>query len=347
MRARRGHAVPLGMRLLSAVPFAVVFSFALAGGASGCSCVWAGPFLDVAAKAPVIVRVSVEGSHGGSREEPGAIDARLIETLRGEAPHIRFRIWCDNGALCRPPVRDFPIGTEWLIGLNAPGCRKSPDEEYAISVCGQYWLRVEGTEVVGNIDDPSGPQASQRAALDVVRARMQARLDADTAGTSEHFVGEIRAGERFDRPFGGHYRFVLEPMATGWLIVVREDGRDEDLARLTPPLHFTPNPREIEGWHFRNSDNTGPNEAGEKNVNAPGDVREFIFSPGVGKAIDPPDAGRAPTPEEIDAVRADGRGTLILLGHELDNLEPGAQATMKSMRFEVVLSFGAQGSPGN
>jgi hypothetical protein len=305
---------------------------------SACSCAWAGPFLEVASTAPAIVRVAVEGFHGGKREAPEAIDVRLVETLRGATPQPRFRIWCDTGALCRPRARDFPISTEWLIGLDAPGCKKSPGEEHAISVCGQYWLRVDGAEVVGNVDDPSGPQASQRAPLDITLARLRARLDAETAGTSAHFIGEVVAGARFERPFGGPYRFVLEPTAAGWLVVVREDGRDEDLARLTPPLHFSPNPREIEGWHFRNADNTGPNEAGEKNVNAPGEVREFIFSPAVGRTIDPPNAGRAVTPEDVDLVRAYGRGTLILLGYELDNLEPGTQATVKSMRFEVVLS---------
>ena len=37
------------------------------------------------------------------------------------------------------------------------------------------------------------------------------------------------------------------------------------------------NHKYIVGWHFRNFDNSGPNEVGPKNVNAPGKVREFYF----------------------------------------------------------------------
>ena len=52
---------------------------------------------------------------------------------------------------------------------------------------------------------------------------------------------------------------------------------------MTPPWHFVPNAREIEGWHFRNGDNTAPNDA---SVNALQELREFIFSPAVGRGIE-------------------------------------------------------------
>jgi hypothetical protein len=149
------------------------------------------------------------------------------------------------------------------------------------------------------------------------------------------FTGEVRAGERFEKAFGGRFRFILKPIPTGWMIAVREEGRDEDLSRLTPPFHFVPNPRDIEGWHFRNADNTGPNEAGAKNVNAPGKVREFIFSPEVGKTIDGPDAGRSPTPEEIEAVSRFGHGTVTIRAYRLADLMAGRQARFAWMRFEM------------
>ena len=90
------------------------------------------------------------------------------------------------------------------------------------------------------------------------------------------------AGERFRRPFGGRFEFLLEPTPMGWDIVIKELGRDENLARLTPPLHFVPNPREIEGWHF--SDN--PSDCASRDYEAeagPENPRKFIFSPEVGK----------------------------------------------------------------
>jgi hypothetical protein len=108
---------------------------------------------------------------------------------------------------------------------------------------------------------------------------------------------------------------------------------------LTPPFHFVPNPRDVEGWHFRNADNTGPNAPGEKNVNAPGEAREFIFSPEVGLTINAPRAGRPSSAEEIDAVRAFGRDKLVILAHKLASLEPGTQARFAWMKFLVELTW--------
>ena len=146
--------------------------------------------------------------------------------------------------------------------------------------------------------------------------------------------GEIRKGESFDFTFGPDLVFHLEPIPTGWMITVRHKEGGDDLSRLTPPLHFFPNPRYIEGWHFRNSDNSGPNEPGAKNVNAPGEVRDFIFSPDVGRDM----TGSSPTPEEIEKIRAYGQGSLTILEYRLGNLESGKEASMEWMRFEVSLS---------
>lgn len=171
------------------------------------------------------------------------------------------------------------------------------------------------------------------------------RIGATPAPTPAHqrvtFESEVVAGQAWKRDFAGDLHLVLAPGPYGWEIVVTQEGRDENLARLTPPFHFVPNPREIEGWHFRNSDNSGPNEPGEKNVNAPGKVREFVFSPAVGVSIDGPDANVPPTPEELQAVAAWGRGTLTILDYRLADLEPHATARLDWMRFTVTLSWPA------
>jgi hypothetical protein len=76
----------------------------------------------------------------------------------------------------------------------------------------------------------------------------------------------------------------LMSTAEGWLLEVATKGREaEDLSRLTPPWHCAPNPRQIEGWHVRNVDNSAPNDG---SVNAPQEFREFIFSPAVGREIE-------------------------------------------------------------
>jgi len=152
-------------------------------------------------------------------------------------------------------------------------------------------------------------------------------------------TGEVSEGKVFMQAFGPGFYFCLDPTPYGWLIVIRDRRKIEDLSRLTPPFHFVPNPREIEGWHFRNADNSGPNEAGEKNINAPGKIREFIFSPEVGKTINSPDAKRQPTPEEIEQVGRFGRGKLKILDYRLGALKIGEQAKFEWMRFEVDLSW--------
>jgi hypothetical protein len=149
--------------------------------------------------------------------------------------------------------------------------------------------------------------------------------------------GEVKRGEAFEYAFGPRFYFRLEPDPYGWLIVIRDERGNEDLSRLTPSFHFVPNPREIEGWHFRNADNTGPNESGEKNVNAPGLVREFIFSPEVGRTIDYP-----PKPEEIEKIKHFGRGELRILDYKLGDLVSGKRARFEWMRFDVDLSWPAE-----
>ena len=150
------------------------------------------------------------------------------------------------------------------------------------------------------------------------------------------FKGGVRAGERFEHPFGERFLFVLEPSEFGWLVAVYERGRQEDLARLTPPFHFVPNPTEIEGWHFRNEDNTGSNDG---SVNAPQREREFIFSSEVGRSIGGPAAHNQPTPEEVERVRSFGRGGLYIDQLKLSPPKRGHRATILEMRFHGTISW--------
>jgi hypothetical protein len=98
---------------------------------------------------------------------------------------------------------------------------------------------------------------------------------------------------------------LLEPRASGWEIVVREQGREENLDRLTPPLHFSPNPREIEGWQMVDASSPCPRPYGTET--GPENPRRFIFSPEVGRRIDGPKANRSVPPEEVEAIGRFGR----------------------------------------
>jgi hypothetical protein len=146
------------------------------------------------------------------------------------------------------------------------------------------------------------------------------------------FGGAVESGAVFRRRFGPDLSFRLDPIDHGWVLSVRADGRKDDLSRLTTPFHSVPNPRDIEGWHFRNADNTGPNQAGPLNVNAPQTVREFVFAPHV--------TSETPkTTEEVERARAAGRGRLQIRRYTLSPPSPGERARMLSMEFEVELRW--------
>ena len=165
-------------------------------------------------------------------------------------------------------------------------------------------------------------------------------------GRTASFQGAVKRGERFQRDLWDGLRIELVPTDLGWEIVVRDTTRaEENLARLTPPFHFVPNPRDIEGWHFRNQANTGPNRG---DVNAPGLERWFIFSREVGRGIEP-DAAAEVTEEEVERVGAQGRGALTIEEVVLTPPKPSERAGIESMRFTVAIEEArarARGTPG-
>jgi hypothetical protein len=112
---------------------------------------------------------------------------------------------------------------------------------------------------------------------------------------------------------------------------VRDDRPHENIARLTPPFHFVPNPRYLEGWHFRNADNSGPNDG---SVNAPQEEREFIFSPDVGHTIDYPPGDAA-----AEKLAAFGRGSLVITSMELGHLATGQRARLERIAVTVRLMW--------
>jgi len=152
---------------------------------------------------------------------------------------------------------------------------------------------------------------------------------------AERLQGTVKKGERFTGTTSAGWVVTLLPDPEGWFLQVTIKGREsEDLGRLTPPWHFVPNPREIEGWHFRNSSNTGPNDG---SVNAPQELREFIFSPEMGRGIEY--NGSATTAVDVEKVRAFGRGWLFIAAYTLTPPRQGERAAFESMTFSACLTW--------
>jgi hypothetical protein len=135
------------------------------------------------------------------------------------------------------------------------------------------------------------------------------------------FSGTVLQGETFSRPFGG-FVFNLEPTEFGWTIDIAQ-GKRHYLANMTGPVHFVPNSIDIEGWHFRNLNNTSAN-TGE--INAPDERRIFIFSPRWNRCT------------KATGIARDGRGVLEITDMDLSNVEEGKKASILKMRFAVRLT---------
>ena len=163
------------------------------------------------------------------------------------------------------------------------------------------------------------------------------RCTAEPGRKAEQVRGEVMKGKPFIKATPGGWILKLVPVDEGWFLEITTEGRQkEDLSRLTPPWHFVPNAREIEGWHFRNEDNTGRNEG---SVNAPQELRDFIFSPQVGRGIEY--NGSATTSEDVEKVRSFGRGWLHLDEFRLTPPRKGERASFEWLKFSACLTWPA------
>lgn len=167
--------------------------------------------------------------------------------------------------------------------------------------------------------------------------------------------GEIQRSNTLVHPFEHHghrLEFRLVPMGHGWAIWINApaDRQRNFVTVATPPFRGI-NPAVIQGWHFRNVDNSGPNAPGEGNVNAPGRTRNFAF------VLDNADyqatreameilfwpEGR--TKKEIDAAKArtkaipHANATMEILALELGNLVKGEQAWIERMAFRLTIEM--------
>lgn len=145
---------------------------------------------------------------------------------------------------------------------------------------------------------------------------------------------QVAGDNSFYQVLGNGWVFALMRAETGWSIRVFEEepiGDSVDLTSLTPPLRGAPNPRDIYGWHFRNADNTAPNDG---SVNAPQGMRAFVISPGLqgtsGMRLS--DGPQEPGPDA-------GIGWLKIIDYGLANPVPGSQARMNYLKFDACLSW--------
>jgi hypothetical protein len=163
--------------------------------------------------------------------------------------------------------------------------------------------------------------------------------------------GEVHRPEKFEKEIGRGLVFRLAPSEFGWDIEVGpEDSTDNYMDCVNESLHGI-TPFQIEGWLFRNDDNTAPRKPSDLLVPGIGEKREFQFVLTAAdeakscadlkkmehswdaKAAEPMTASR------LFGALAGGDGSVTITHMTLGNLKPGAQAWIESMQFEVTFSF--------
>ena len=162
------------------------------------------------------------------------------------------------------------------------------------------------------------------------------------------FEGKVSRNQVFEKEISDDLLFRLDPISEGWQIWVGDHANtDSNFSGIaTPPFHGM-NARYIEGWHFRNSDNSRPNEAGEKNVNAPQYERGFCFVLNEDDYQTSyywlneqllPEEEQEENKKKFELVQRKS-GLLTITELELGNLEVGERAWIEHMGFEVELDL--------
>jgi hypothetical protein len=293
--------------------------------AHACSCAWSGPFLAVSRQVPLVIHGKIIRHHLG---ESPSMDVLVLETLKGGLLGSGMLVRMGDGVQCRPILEEFALQSEWILALKGSGAKHGQD--WALSHCGEYFLRVENGKAVGSLD---GVQSQiKQIPIDELKSIIRYPEFHTT------IKGRVSRGKGFHRPFGEMFVFILEPLLDGWEIIIKEHGRDENLARLTPPFHFVPNPRFIEGWHL--SEDSSACTRREFFADAgPVNPRAFIFSPEVGKTIDASQLNRTVDAQEVEKIQRFGQGTMSIRKY---SLQPGAEGCQQIewMEFSVQLDGG-------
>lgn len=137
------------------VVFALSLFFFLSA-ALACRCDLNGASFEHLAKNGTLV---VQGIVDSQATPKGAMRVKVSRVVRGSLaqPDEPIRIWGDDGKMCRPYATQFPRGTEWFFVLDNRSFGGFPQQpgprDYSISICGAYWLRVDGERVSGRIRD--------------------------------------------------------------------------------------------------------------------------------------------------------------------------------------------------
>jgi hypothetical protein len=118
--------------------------------AFACDCVSKGEFLTVASKSKLVALVKVAEylTYRNIYDEkmPMSMLVEIIEVYKGREIRKTVTVWGDDGGLCRPYLNRFKLGNYYIIAFDEAGIAGTKAEkktDYAISICGDYWLDAD------------------------------------------------------------------------------------------------------------------------------------------------------------------------------------------------------------
>jgi hypothetical protein len=130
----------------------IIFTFAIS---LACKCGWAGNFLHVAANEDLVVKVKILAFGKAHSDIDETVTVEVLNVFKGNETAKKITVWGDNGMLCRPYINIFKKDAVYYLAL------RKEEKDYAISVCGEYWLQVNNGKVkmAKNGDDKKDPKA--------------------------------------------------------------------------------------------------------------------------------------------------------------------------------------------
>lgn len=162
------------------------------------------------------------------------------------------------------------------------------------------------------------------------------------------FSGRIGKGETYKRQISEELHFRLDCSNYGWVIWIGNITNASDYSMVATPPYRGLNSTVIEGWHFRNENNTGSND---NSINTPQETRLFQFVLNEEDYTVAEDyvhkvmwsyrhsqASLIKSAEDFDSLPL-GRGKLTITEMEFDNYTPGEKTGFKYINFEVEINL--------
>ncbi|UUV21375.1 hypothetical protein [Paenimyroides aestuarii] len=130
------------------------FILMISDNAFACDCYSQKSFLEVVPKSDFVALVKVEKYLSFkdiyNKKTAMSMEVEIIDIYKGNEKRKKVIVWGDIGYLCRPYLSLFEEGKYYVIafekGSEGSGKFGHKDEkitDYAISICGEYWLKAD------------------------------------------------------------------------------------------------------------------------------------------------------------------------------------------------------------